>query len=158
MGNKFLSAFLKGCYDGRKEGWLRVKRALFLFLGGVTFVLGTIGIFVPFMPTTGFYLLTSFFWMRSSEKTYQWFIQSKYYQAYIVEIFIERNISTKGMLRMFGMMGVVFALPIVLVSSPGLKLFLGLIYLAHVIGLTWYLKLKPKKIKLEQTRKDLKNS
>lgn len=135
-----------------------MKKSLFLFLGCVTFTLGTIGIFVPFLPTTGFYLATSFFWLRSSEARYQRFIRSKYYQTYIVEILVEKNISTKRLIRMLVMMGIIFGLSISLVSAPGLKWLLVFIYLAHVVGLTWYLKWQPQRVKLKQIKKDLGNS
>ena len=155
-----LSDFSKGWYDSamRKDGWMKLKKILFLVLGGITFTLGTIGIFVPFIPTTGFYLATSFLWLRSSDKMYQRFIQSSYYQTYIVDILVKKNISVKGMLSMFAMMGVVFALPIVLVQSLFLKMMLGFIYIAHVIGLTWYLKFHPKRVVLKQAKKELGNS
>lgn len=128
----------------RKGGW-QLKKLFFLCVGGIAFTLGTIGIFVPFLPTTGFYLLTSFCLLRSSEKHYNQFVQSKYYQSYVVDLLINKNISTKGMVRMFLLMGVVFALPIVIVSAAWLKWMLFGIYLAHVIGLTWYFKFHPKK-------------
>ena len=85
-------------------------------------------------------------------------IHTDYYQTYIVDILVKKNISVKGMLSMFAMMGVVFALPIVLVQSLFLKMMLGFIYIAHVIGLTWYLKFHPKKVVLKQAKKDLGNS
>lgn len=135
-----------------------LKKTLFLFLGSVTFTLGTIGIFVPFLPTAGFYLATSFFWLRSSEERYQRFVQSKYYQAYVVEILIEKNISTKRLIRMLVMIGIIFSIPIMIVSSLFLKWLLIFIYLMHVVGLTWYLKWQPEKIKLRPTKKDLGNS
>lgn len=128
----------------RKDGW-GLKKIFYLSIAGVAFALGTIGVFVPFIPTTGFYVLTSFCLLRSSEKRYNQFVQSKYYQSYVVDLFIRKNISTRGLIRMFLLMGVVFALPIVIVSSIFLKGFLFAIYLAHVVGLTWYLKFHPRK-------------
>ena len=62
-----------------------MKKLFFIFLGSCTFALGTLGIFLPLLPTTGFYLLTAFFWMRSSDKLYNKFLASSYYQKYIQE-------------------------------------------------------------------------
>ncbi|HAP4019884.1 TPA: DUF454 domain-containing protein, partial [Enterococcus faecalis] len=53
-----------------------MKKLFFIFLGSCTFALGTLGIFLPLLPTTGFYLLTAFFWMRSSDKLYNKFLAS----------------------------------------------------------------------------------
>ena len=70
-----------------------MKKLFFIFLGSCTFALGTLGIFLPLLPTTGFYLLTAFFWMRSSDKLYNKFLASSYYQKYIQEAFFEKKIT-----------------------------------------------------------------
>ncbi|OTQ12263.1 hypothetical protein B6D16_13200, partial [Gilliamella apicola] len=36
-----------------------LRKSLFILLGSVSFILGTVGIFVPVLPTVPFYLLTS---------------------------------------------------------------------------------------------------
>lgn len=122
-----------------------MKKWLFIALGSITFALGTIGIFLPFLPTTVFYLLTGFFWLRSSEKLYQKFIQSKNYQKYIKETLIEKKITNKGMIKMFLMILVIFLIPGILVNNLIMRISLTVVYIAHVIGLTWYLKGKKKK-------------
>ena len=121
-----------------------MKKWLFILLGMITFGLGTLGIFLPFLPTTVFYLLTGFFWLRSSEKLYQKFVQSESYQKYVQDALIERKITTKGMLRMFLLMFIIFLIPAVLVDNTIMRITLAIVYLAHVIGLSWYLKGKKK--------------
>lgn len=73
-----------------------MKKLFFIFLGSCTFALGTLGIFLPLLPTTGFYLLTAFFWMRSSDKLYNKFLASSYYQKYIQEAFFEKKLLVKA--------------------------------------------------------------
>lgn len=117
-----------------------MKKILFISLGCITFTLGTIGIFVPFMPTTGFYLATAFLWMRSSDRLYQQFINSTFYQQNIERVLFKREITTKGMLKMFASMLVVFAVPFILVPNFWVRVIVASIYLAHVIGLSLYFK------------------
>ena len=117
-----------------------MKKILFISLGCITFTLGTIGIFVPFMPTTGFYLATAFLWMRSSDRLYQKFINSTFYQQNIERVLFKREITTKGMLKMFASMLVVFAVPFILVPNFWVRVIVACIYLAHVIGLSLYFK------------------
>ncbi|MGM0123267.1 hypothetical protein IGI37_000633 [Enterococcus sp. AZ194] len=122
-----------------------MKKWLYIGLGSITFAIGTVGIFLPFLPTTVFYLLTGFFWLRSSEKLYQKFVQSKNYQKYIQETLVEKKITNKGMIKMFLMILVIFAIPAILVNNLIMRVTLAIVYLAHVFGLTWYLRGKEKK-------------
>ncbi len=115
-------------------------KILFIILGALTLALGTLGIFLPFLPTTVFYLLTGFFWLRSSEKLHQRFVNSATYRQYVEEPLVKKKITNKGMVRMFAMMAIVFALPGILVDNTPMRICLVIVYALHVIGLTWYLR------------------
>lgn len=119
-----------------------MKRIVYLSLGVLTFVIGTIGIFLPFLPTTVFYLLTAFLWVRSSETLYHRFIQSKYHQTYVQEGVLNKKMTTKAMIRMFLLLFVIFLIPGLLVPNTIMRISLAVVYLVHVISLTYYLKRK----------------
>ena len=60
-------------------------RAFYIILGCIAVVLGTIGIFVPGLPTTPFVLLASWSFFRSSPRLQAWLLQSflgKYIREY----------------------------------------------------------------------------
>ena len=60
-------------------------RIFYISLGCVSVVLGTIGIFVPGLPTTPFVLLASWCFYRSSPRLQSWLLQSflgKYIREY----------------------------------------------------------------------------
>ena len=60
-------------------------RIFYLVLGCISVVLGTIGIFVPGLPTTPFVLLASWCFYRSSSRLQAWLLQSflgKYIREY----------------------------------------------------------------------------
>ena len=61
----------------------KVKKYLLIILGSLSLVLGSIGLFVPVMPTTPFLLLALFCYLRSSEKLYQWLIGHRMFGNYL---------------------------------------------------------------------------
>ena len=60
-------------------------RVLFILLGSVAVILGTIGVVVPGLPTTPFVLLASWCFYKSSPRLQAWLLQSflgKYIRDY----------------------------------------------------------------------------
>ncbi|MFW3577521.1 YbaN family protein [Vagococcus fluvialis] len=122
-----------------------MKKSLFIILGGISFILGTLGLSLPFIPTVPFYMLTSFLWLRSSEKLYNKFVQSTYYQKYIQELIIEKKMTTKGLVKLFAMIFIVFLIPGILVDNLVMRISLVVVYMLHLIFLTLYFKKKERK-------------
>lgn len=73
------------------------KKLFFVSLGFISLTLGLIGIFIPILPTTPFLLLTSFCFIRSSSRLYQWLITHKVFGSYIYNYLTYRAVkrSTK---------------------------------------------------------------
>ena len=72
---------------------MKIKRIIFAVLGLICLVLGTVGVILPVLPTTPFYLLTVFFFANSSERLHRWFLGTKLYKKHL-ESFVKK----KGML------------------------------------------------------------
>ncbi len=54
-------------------------RILLIILGSLFFLLGSIGIIIPGLPSTPFYILAAFCYLKSSKKLYNKVISNKYY-------------------------------------------------------------------------------
>jgi uncharacterized membrane protein YbaN (DUF454 family) len=59
------------------------RKAVYIVLGSISLLLGTLGIFLPLLPTTPFYLLTAGLYLRSSEKLYNKVMSNKYFGSII---------------------------------------------------------------------------
>ncbi|WP_081297712.1 DUF454 family protein [Gilliamella apicola] len=54
-----------------------------MIIGSASFLLGTVSILVPPLPTVLFYLLTTYFLNNISDRLYIYFTDNHYYQTYI---------------------------------------------------------------------------
>ena len=95
----------------------RIKQGLFIFLGTVTLLLGSLGIILPVLPTTPFLLLNAYFYVRSSDRLYQWLINHRIFGLYVRSYLKYRAVSRKTK---------IFAL-----SSLWITIILSLIFFIH---------------------------
>ena len=73
---------------------MKIKKYIFAALGCICLALGTVGVFLPILPTTPFYLLTVFFFANSSQKLHDWFLGTELYQKHL-----DSFVKDRGMLR-----------------------------------------------------------
>lgn len=73
----------------------KFARYLMVLGGIVSVVLGTIGIFVPILPTTPFLLLAAYLFFRSSQGLYRWLLTHRVLGFYIKNYIEYRAIDLK---------------------------------------------------------------
>lgn len=61
----------------------RANNILLIILGTLCVVLGTLGIFLPVLPTTPFLLLAAIYYGRSSKRFYHWLMNNRLFGEYI---------------------------------------------------------------------------
>ncbi len=81
----------------------KIKKCLLIIIGTISLILGITGLFLPVLPTTPFLLLTSFCYMRSSQKLYRWLMTRKIIGAYIFNY-----ITYKAILKSTKMFSIIF--------------------------------------------------
>ena len=124
---------------------MRIK---FAILGLFFFGLGALGAVLPVLPTTPFLLLASFFFLRSSKRLNDWFLQTKLYKRYLANFVENREMTLRTKL---------------LCCSPGviimsvLAFMLPMIWakvalIALVIFELWYFKARIKTIPTDVAR------
>ena len=59
------------------------KRILLISGGVLCLILGTIGIFLPILPTTVFFLLAAAAFARSSDRLYRWIMEHRFFGRFI---------------------------------------------------------------------------
>ena len=61
----------------------RLRKTLLIVCGTLCVSLGTLGIFLPLLPTTPFLLLAAICYSRSSERLYHWLVTNRWFGEYI---------------------------------------------------------------------------
>ena len=61
----------------------KLRKQLLIVAGTISTAIGTLGIFVPLLPTTPFLLLAAACYIRSSERFYRWLINNRLFGTYI---------------------------------------------------------------------------
>lgn len=61
----------------------KLKRILLIIIGTLCVIVGTVGIFLPVLPTTPFLLLAAACYARSSKRFYTWLMTNRWCGTYI---------------------------------------------------------------------------
>lgn len=73
-----------------------MKKKLLFIVGVISVILGSIGIFLPLLPTTPFLLLSLYCFGRSSKKFYNLLLENKIFGKYIKDYYEKKGITLKN--------------------------------------------------------------
>lgn len=112
-----------------------IKKYLLLFIGTLSLGLGIIGILLPVLPTTPFLLLSSFCYLRSSKRLYNWLIYHRIFGAYLYNYLTYKAVTrrTKVVALIFLWWGLTVSM--LLIDHLHIRLFLAFIGIAVSIHL-----------------------
>ena len=110
-------------------------KVFWLIIGFICFALGTIGVFLPVLPTVPFYLVTAFAFAKSSEHLHNWFINTKLYKKNL-ESFVERKAMTlKTKLSILISVTLVMGFGFFMMARKGIWIpciILGMVWICHI--------------------------
>ena len=124
----------------------KIKKLIYIIIGIIAFVFGTIGIILPVLPTTPLYLLASFCFVRGSKKFDRWFKETKLYKSHLETFIKERAMTMKQKICLLAFADTMIMFPIIILDSIPIKLFLC----ALIAYKYYYFVFKIKTIKPEE--------
>ena len=125
----------------------KLKKAMYLLVGLIAFVLGFIGIFLPLLPTTPLFLLTSFCLLKSSEKLNEKFMQTKMYEKYVKSFVEKGGMNLKAKLCLTVPVSLLLLFMFLTIENTIMRMIIIIMWLAKVIVFT-----RMKTIKVETNR------
>lgn len=109
-----------------------MKKILFIILGIICSLIGTIGIFIPVLPTTPLLLLAAWFFVRSSDSLYDWLLNHK-----VLGIYIRSYIKYRGVDKKYKIFAIIMVWVTILFSTTLVdKLILKVLLIAIMLGVT----------------------
>lgn len=73
----------------------KLKRGLLIVAGFTLIGLGTVGVFIPVLPTTPLYLLALFCFANSSERIKSWYEKTWFYKRYLANYMQTRSLTVR---------------------------------------------------------------
>ncbi|MDD2504006.1 MAG: YbaN family protein [Clostridia bacterium] len=87
-----------------------MKKNIYLILASIFVVIGTIGIFVPLLPTTPFLLLSVYFYTNSSYKRLKWLLNNRYLGPYIHDYISKKRIPLRLKIKTISLLWITLAI------------------------------------------------
>lgn len=117
----------------------RILNVICVSLGFVCVGLGTIGIAIPILPTTPFFIAAACLFAKGSTRFHKWFLNTKLYKRYIGQAIEKGCMERKAKKHMMVTLGIVFTVGI-LFSPFFAKVIILLIAIIHFYVLIFRIK------------------
>lgn len=118
------------------------RRIIYIILGSLFLILGAIGIFIPLLPTTPFWLLTCWFYVRSSETLYNRAMNNRYFGSYIRNYMVDKAIPLRSKIISVSIMWLSAILTSLFLAE---YLVVKILLILISIGVTWHILSFPTK-------------
>ncbi len=105
----------------------KAVKALLLFVGWLSVVLGVIGIFLPILPTTPFLLLAAACFIRTSPKFYNWLVGHPRLGKYLVYYLEGKGIPLKAKIYTITLIAISMGVTSYIVPVTAVKILLPLV-------------------------------
>lgn len=101
-----------------------IKKYLYITVGLISLVLGSIGVVLPVLPTTPFLLLSSYCFAKGSERFNNWFINTKLYKNNLESFVEKREMTLKQKICILAFADFMMMFPLIILDNIHIKIFL----------------------------------
>lgn len=88
----------------------KIVNVICVVLGFVCFGIGAVGIVLPVLPTTPFFVAAAFFFANGSERFHKWFVSTNFYKRYVEQAVKNKSMDKKAKRNMLITLGIIFTI------------------------------------------------
>ena len=122
---------------------MSVNKIFWVSLGSICLALGTVGIFLPILPTTPLYLVTAYSYARSSDKLHDWFLSTSLYKKHLDSFVKEKAMTRKTKITILSTVTALMLFGFIMMKNTIIgRICISIIWVFHIIYFVFNIKTK----------------
>ena len=116
-----------------------LKKIILIVIGTISLLLGIVGVFLPVLPTTPLLLLTSYCYIKSSDRLSEKFMKTKIYDKYVRNFHEKGGMTLKGKLMLTIPVSLMLLIMFVKIDSNIMRMVIVIMWITKVV---FFIKMK----------------
>lgn len=113
---------------------MSIRKIILVAIGSISLGIGTLGIFLPILPTFPFFLLTAICFAKSSERLHKWFLGTDMYINHLETYLKKEGMRMKTKASIVAWITVFMGFGFIMMSKvPVGRWILAFVWICHVI-------------------------
>lgn len=108
---------------------MKIINIFWIVLGFICLGLGVIGIIMPILPTTPFFLVTVVCFARGSERLKRWFMSTSFHKKYIQSFYEKKGMTLKNKLIILSFASIMLAVAFYFSAKPYARILIACVFL-----------------------------
>ena len=96
---------------------MRMRNLLFISLGFMSIGVGLVGVVLPILPTTPFFILSSYCFVKGSDKFDSWFRNTKLFKNYAEDFIRDRSMTLQRKIKLMIISDTMLVFPLITVDN-----------------------------------------
>ena len=122
---------------------MKIINIFWIVLGFICLGLGIIGIIMPILPTTPFFLVTVVCFARGSERLKQWFMSTSFHKKYIQSFYEKKGMTLKNKLIILSFASIMLAVAFYFSAKLYARILIACVFLAKYYVFIFKIKTLP---------------